>query len=235
MAEKNKPKRFQGDRWFDQHVHQRTRQSLQEKEAAFARLHQHDTDTQLLELLRQAAAELGYTPNPGEMIGGTYLLERFRNWDSAVAAAELPPQRKMHSLRDRPIYRQEYKLQAAAFQAERRAEKADRQSRQQEKARQAEETRKQWEQEGLAWGREHRNDTDEQLLEYLRQSAETLGHSPVKSEVPGSWYLCKRFVSWPLALSLAQLPLPQGMKPPEKKDILEYRRKKQEPAETERK
>ena len=57
----------------------------------------------------------------------------------------------------------------------------------------------------------------------------------MKSEVPGSWYLCKRFVSWPLALTLAQLPLPQGMKPPEKKDILEYRRKKQEPAETERK
>lgn len=235
MTEKKKPKRFQGDRWFDQQVHQRTKQSLLEKEAVFAQTHQHDTDAQLLELLRQAAAELGYTPNPGEMIGGSYILARVGNWDRAVMAAKLPPPSRAHALRDRPIYKREYQAQAALFQQQRRADKVERQNRRREKSQQAEAARKKWEQEGMAWGREHRNESDEQLLAYLRCSAEALGHSPVKSEVPGSWYLCERFVSWPLALTLAKLPLPQGMKPPEKKAVLEYNRRKQELAEADRK
>ena len=74
------------------------------------------------------------------------------------------------------------------------------------------------------WGEAHENDTDEQLLEHLRQCAERLGHSPVKAEVEGGNYIAKRFVTWPLALQLAELPLPKGMKPAGNKDVNAYRR-----------
>ena len=227
MTQKNKARRFRGDLWFDQHVDQRTRRALEHKQSEFAQLHRDETDEQLLQHLRQAAQTIGYTPNPHEMIGGAYILSRFQTWEHAVSAAGLPKPGRLRPMRDRYIYKVEYKLQVTAFQEQRRAEKADRQQLAREKSKLAEEMRTQWEQEGRQWGQLHHNDSDEELLTYIRSCAEKLGHTPVKSEVEGSYYLCKRFISWPLALTAAQLPLPQGMKPPLQKDICEYRKQRE--------
>ena len=72
------------------------------------------------------------------------------------------------------------------------------------------------------FAQEHKADTDEQLLHYLRCCAQHLGHTPVVREVEGGGYIAKRFINWPLALHLAQLPLPQGMLPHKAKDFYQY-------------
>ncbi|MCF0248093.1 MAG: hypothetical protein HUJ86_05730, partial [Synergistes sp.] len=43
-------------------------------------------------------------------------------------------------------------------------------------------------QRDLLWGKEHENDSDEELLAYLRNAAETLGRVPAMKDVIGGHY-----------------------------------------------
>ena len=62
------------------------------------------------------------------------------------------------------------------------------------------------------WGESHSADTDEQLLEYVRQCSDGQKKSPLEREVLGGIYIRERFGSWPLVLHLAGLPLRNNMK-----------------------
>lgn len=75
------------------------------------------------------------------------------------------------------------------------------------------------------WAIEHETDTDAELLCYLRDCAEALGHTPVRREVLGSTYIGQRFGNWGVALHYAQLPLPRGMKPPKQTALDAYKKK----------
>lgn len=55
---------------------------------------------------------------------------------------------------------------------------------------------------------DHQNDTDEQLLDYLRACARKLGHTPHPREVYGSYLLTQRFSGWANAVSAAGLTNP---------------------------
>lgn len=55
---------------------------------------------------------------------------------------------------------------------------------------------------------EHRNDTGEQLLNYLRTCARKLGHTPHPREIYGSCLLIQHFRSWENAVSVAGLTKP---------------------------
>ena len=55
------------------------------------------------------------------------------------------------------------------------------------------------------FAKRHRNDSDEQLLEYLRHRAAELGHAPHKCEVVGFTFLKARFGAWPRILEKAGL------------------------------
>lgn len=55
---------------------------------------------------------------------------------------------------------------------------------------------------------EHRNDTDEQLLDYLRACARKLGHTPHPGEIYGSYLLTQRFSGWANAVGAAGLTNP---------------------------
>lgn len=57
---------------------------------------------------------------------------------------------------------------------------------------------------------EHRADTDEQLLDYLRSQALALHHVPWPGEILGGTVIAERFGSWDLALRRAGLSAPQG-------------------------
>jgi hypothetical protein len=55
------------------------------------------------------------------------------------------------------------------------------------------------------FARQHRNDTDEELITYLNDIALKLGHIPKKHEVFGFTYLKSRFGPWPRVLEKAGL------------------------------
>ena len=226
MSEKRMRNRFRGDLWLEQQVDQRAKAVLQEKQEIFEKEHQTDTEEQLLDYVRQEAAKLRYTPNPGDLIGGPYIYKRFGNWERVVALCGLPKPGKMPPMKNRTIYKEEYKRQLELFRQERRAQQKTRSEAVQARKEQAKLEEEARAERDRQWGEAHESDTDEQLLEHLRQCAERLGHSPVKAEVEGGNYIAKRFVTWPLALQLAELPLPKGMKPAGKRDIHAYHRLK---------
>ncbi len=51
----------------------------------------------------------------------------------------------------------------------------------------------------------HKNDTDEQLLEYIRSCSKRLGHIPRKREIEGYTYIKNRLGPWPRVLEKAGL------------------------------
>jgi hypothetical protein len=60
----------------------------------------------------------------------------------------------------------------------------------------------------------HRNDLDEELLQYLIGCAAELDHTPFKHEVVGYTYLKSRFGPWPRVLEKAGLKEPRKKKRP---------------------
>lgn len=60
---------------------------------------------------------------------------------------------------------------------------------------------------------EHRNDSDEELLSYLRGCAEEMGFSPFAEEIIGAKLIAARFGTWSNALRKAGLELPKGTVP----------------------
>lgn len=65
-------------------------QALQEQEQTFRQTRGDDPDTSLLEYLVQESRRLGHSPWPGEIVGGSYLTERFGSWESTLNRAGLP-------------------------------------------------------------------------------------------------------------------------------------------------
>lgn len=63
---------------------------LAERDKQWAIEHENDDDEQLLEYLQHCAAALGHTPMRREVLGSTYIAERFGNWAVALAVAGLP-------------------------------------------------------------------------------------------------------------------------------------------------
>lgn len=213
MSKNGKKDYFRGDEWFRQKVHLRVKESLEKQERQFAEDHKHDSNEQLLTYLREFTAKLGHTPNPSEIIGGQYIFHRFGDWDTAVDAAGLRRPGKKAQLSNRMIYKEEYKRQVVLFQQERKENREERKVHRQEASQQALEAQRDREARDKAWGQKHSYYTQEQLSQYLRKCAGDLGHTPFMKEVVGGCYIAKRFGSWPLALTVARLPLPQGMTP----------------------
>ena len=216
---------FQGEMWVQKQIDQRTRASLAVLEEKFAADHGSDTKEQLLAYLRSCARDLGHTPNIREVIGGRYITERFGDWLIAVRTAGLPVPGKSPSLANCEIYRREFQKQKQLFQEQRRTARAERAqaaaARLQERAQEKEERSV----AEVAWKKAHIGDTDTQLLDYVRQCALELGHTPVKKEVLGNELIRERFGFWAATLVLAELELPQGMKPLSKKELETVRRK----------
>lgn len=226
MSEKRTRNRFRGDLWLEQQVDQRVNAVLRQKQEAFAQVHQEDTEEQLLDYVRQEAAKLRYTPDPRDLIGGPYIYKRFGNWERVVALCGLPKPGKIPPMKNRAIYKEEYKRQLELFRQERKSQQEARSGAvwaRREQAKLEEEARAA---RDRLWGEAHEGDSDGQLLDYLRRCAQTLGSSPVKAEVEGGRYIAQRFITWPLALQLAGLPLPKGMKPAGNKDVKAYQRLK---------
>ena len=67
--------------------------ALDEQEQTFRQQHEADTDEQLIAYLVSCAMHLQHTPWPGEIVGGSFIQERFGTWQRALTRARLPAPR----------------------------------------------------------------------------------------------------------------------------------------------
>ena len=69
--------------------------AMTERDKLWAAEHEGYSDEKLLAYLRRCAAELGHTPmHRREVVGSTYISERFGNWAVALTMAGLPMPKK---------------------------------------------------------------------------------------------------------------------------------------------
>ena len=112
-------------------------EALGQEEQEFRTVHQCDSDAELLQYLRSCAQQLHHTPWPREIIGGSFLVERFGSWKRALILAKLPEpvtddkvttflRVRKETERQKEIYKQrkaEKKLQSAKRRAEQERKK----------------------------------------------------------------------------------------------------------------
>lgn len=229
MSNKDKPYRFDPQRWKQQQLETMTNAAMRRKDAEFVAAHRDDTDEQLIAYLQQCAQELGHTPYPREVFGGAMIGERFGGWSRAVDVAGLPYPTHKVSDKGRRIYRKTMKEQSRVFD-ERQAQKREAiRAVNQEKAAVAQAEKQARLERDARWGEAHGDKmSDDEILEYLRTCAEALGHSPYSYEVEGGRYIAGRFVCWSIALTEAGLPLPKGIQKPRREQRLAFLSRKGE-------
>lgn len=227
MAKHDRRDYFSKEQELRAYIRKQTRTAIVQKNDRFTQEHEGDTNEQLAQYVSAFAAELGRTPNACEIIGGNYIATRFGGWEKVIAAAGLAPPGEVPIPEKRLNYKKEYKRQAKVL----RRQKLEEKEQKREERRQKDAAGRVLVQEQLekdrAWGAAHEADSDEQLLAYVKCTAEKLGHTPLSKEVPGATYIAKRVGSWALVLHLAGLPLPKGVKPPNPKTLKAYLQRKQ--------
>ena len=75
---------------YEATIRRMVQEALEQQEQEFRQRHEADTDEQLLDYLRAWAVRKHHTPWPGEIVGGTYIQERFGSWNRALLLAKLP-------------------------------------------------------------------------------------------------------------------------------------------------
>lgn len=226
LSKKTKKPYFDAREWTSRQLALRTDAALKQKNAQFSIEHSNDTDEQLLAYLRECAEKLGHTPHPEEIIGGAYISYRFDSFYKAALSARLPSPGRHPAPHGRKIYQDELKEQAKLYQKERAEIKAQRAAEREKRCCAAKKDLDARMERDCVWGQEHQNDTDEQLLEYVRCCAQELGHTPYTREIVGGEYIRSRFGGWALMLTLAGLPLPSDVKPPTQQRIKDYKEKR---------
>lgn len=214
MSKKEKVPYFDHNRWREQKLKAMVNVAMKEKNAAFVEEHRNDTDEQLLDYLRACARKLGHTPHPGEIYGSYLLTQRFSGWANAVSAAGLTNPVHQLSREQCRIYTDELRTQERMFKENREKDRAARKAANQEKAELAHAEKQARLERDARWGEENGNMTDEELLTYLCECAETLGHVPYSNEVVGGRYISQRFGGWGMAIYRAGLPELKGVKGP---------------------
>ena len=107
---------------YDGAIRKMVTQALEAQEEAFRKEHEADTKGQLIGYLRECAEQLGHTPWPMEILGGTVIAERFGSWEQALAAANLPYPLEENKLSAFPRIQQEQARQKEIYRL-RKAEK----------------------------------------------------------------------------------------------------------------
>lgn len=214
MSKKEKVPYFDHNRWREQKLKAMVNVAMKEKNAAFVEEHRNDTDEQLLDYLRACARKLGHTPHPGEIYGSYLLTQRFSGWANAVSAAGLTNPVHQLSREQCRIYTDELRTQERMFKENREKDKAARKTAKQEQAELAHAEKQARLERDTRWGEANGHMTDEELLTYLCECAETLGHVPYSNEVVGGRYISQRFGGWGMAIYRAGLPELKGVKGP---------------------
>lgn len=230
MSNENKNKRFDAQEYVNRQLEMRTNAALNQKNKQFALEHAHDTDEQLLCYVTRFAKENGYTPHMNDIIGGGFIARRFGGWAHVIQMANLPKPGPSGSSKYGKIYKEELRAQTKLRKKEKERKKNARVSAKEENARIAQEERNLRKERDFAWGDEHADDTDEQLLDYVRECAAEMGQTPRMKEVLGGEYIRERIGGWALVCTLADIPLPRELKPPKAKEVQQYLQKQKKAA-----
>ena len=75
---------------YEATIRRMVQEALEQQEADFRQQHAEDSDEQLIAYLRAWAIRKQHTPWPGEIVGGTFIEERFGSWNRVLALARLP-------------------------------------------------------------------------------------------------------------------------------------------------
>ena len=98
-------------------------EALAERERAFREQHGSDSNEMLLDYLRHCAKELGHTPWPDEIDGGTLLRERFGCWSDVIRAACLPASKSTESIQTLARVQQETENQQEIYRRKKNKKK----------------------------------------------------------------------------------------------------------------
>ena len=107
---------------YDAIIRKMVQESLAKQEEEFRQQHEADTDAQLLMYLRTWAIRLHHTPWPGEIVGGSFLLERFGSWNRALTLAKLSPPQTVNQSQSFARVKEETERQKEIY-TKRKAEK----------------------------------------------------------------------------------------------------------------
>ena len=119
----------------------------------------------------------------------------------------------IEGLRGTPWYKEEFQKHAKQFKEERKIQAEERAAHARSAALNVLAENEALAERDRAWAAEHEADTDAELLDYLRQCAAELGHTPMRREVLGSTYIAERFGNWSVALTVAGLYMPKKKRP----------------------
>ena len=75
---------------YEATIRRMVKEALEQQEQEFRQQHIEATDEQLLAYLRAWAIRKQRAPWPGEIVGGSFIQERFGTWNRALAMARLP-------------------------------------------------------------------------------------------------------------------------------------------------
>ncbi len=226
MAKQDRRNYYGKEGWLRIKAAEKTREALHRQNLLFSQTHKEADEQQLLQYVKDFAEELGQSPNACEVIGGSYIAQRFGGWEKVLEAAGLSSTGEISCPEKRLIYKKEFKRQLKALRQQQQVQKAQKQAEHRQKDAAGRALVQEQQQRDALWGREHEEDTEAQLLEYVKQMAARLGHAPLSREVPGGTYIAKRIGSWALVLHLCDLPLPDGVKPPNPKTLKAYLQRK---------
>ena len=98
-------------------------EALEAQEQEFRKEHGADTDEQLIVYLRACAVRLHHTPWPGEIIGGSYIEERFETWSRALALARLPAPQTINQQKSFVRFQEEVERQKEVYRQRKAAKK----------------------------------------------------------------------------------------------------------------
>ena len=119
---------------FENIMRHRVEAGLKQRETEFRAEHTETSNLQLLQYVRQCAREMGHTPNGCEVVGGSYIAERFGGWGNVVRLCGLPKPGPAPKWERRLKVKQEYEYQLKLFKREKLAKKQAREQAKAEKA-----------------------------------------------------------------------------------------------------
>ncbi|MDY3305101.1 MAG: hypothetical protein SOW78_12670 [Clostridia bacterium] len=165
-------------------------QTLQKQEAEFARTHKSDTDDELIAYLVKCSKELGRCPKKEDIIGHTYLKQRFGPWPRILERAglkeksqkRLEKEQKMNWTENSKAVINHGSLNRINQLAEKKLKK---------EFKKPERIKSEAE-----FAQKHSADTDAELYEYLKELKAKCGKMLNPTNTIGYTYLVKRLGAW---------------------------------------